>query len=52
MSAMNNMAAMNTLAHERLSSETRRTFLSRQGLGLGAVALAMLTGQSAPVLAE
>ncbi|MFN9626904.1 MAG: twin-arginine translocation signal domain-containing protein, partial [Planctomycetota bacterium] len=34
------------LASERLSAETRRTFLSRSGVGLGAMALAMLSESS------
>jgi len=34
------------LAYERLSAETRRTFLSRSGVGLGAMALAMLSESS------
>ncbi|MFM8396905.1 MAG: DUF1501 domain-containing protein, partial [Pirellula sp.] len=34
------------LSYERLSAETRRTFLSRGGVGLGAMALAMLSESS------
>ena len=34
--------------HQRLAQETRRTFLSRHGVGLGAMALGLL-GQSTPI---
>jgi hypothetical protein len=42
---MNNesIRRQSAMAHERLADETRRTFLSRHGVGLGAMALAMLT---------
>jgi hypothetical protein len=42
--------AVDALAYELLTQETRRTFLSRSGVGLGAMALAMLGAGSQSLL--